>query len=738
MKPMVKTKIQPFIALFVLLLFATSASSSDDDTVKLEDLVVSATKTEKHLEDAPASVSIIGKEDIDLRNVKTVDEALNALSGVYVKRTKGLMDSTSSVRMRGYNNDHYTLILLDGIPVNDAYTAGVEWGMLPVDNIERIEVVRGVGSALYGGNAMGGVINIITRTPKKLEAKLAAGYGSNGTYRYKASAGERLMDRFSLRLGYENESTDGYPTTPVVRTVSAGAGTTEGGYAMNNTDGSAGRWVVGDKGDNGAEKQSFDLKGVYDVSDTGKLSLSGIFGRHKYDYGAPHTLMGTFGDANTYAIAGDNQRARFQPYDFMSMTGISLNETGVFSLSYTDVFGKIKVTALTGTVRTDDMYTTASTAGAVDDYDNAAGTKSKTECDAWFSEIRADIPLGSSHVLTAGLSHRVDDSDTHSYAIPFYRSFDNAGPSTYYAGGKDRVWAVFAQDEWTVAEPFSIYLGARYDAWKVSDGKSGDPSALTSYDSNDDSQVSPKAAFVYKPLSGMAVKGSAGTAFRAPTLYELYRTWVSGSTTYQSNPNLKPETAVCYDLGVEQTLFDKTTRFALTGFRNEIEDMIYYRTTVDGGNTTKARINAGEARTYGLEAEVSQKIGRMVSVWGNYTYTDAKITKNETDPDSEGKTVTGIPENAWSLGADLTSRWVKCGVSGRYFSKIYNETDNGDTEEGVYGSYENAFFMDAKVTVTPVTWLNVSLSVDNILDEDGYQYYKLDGRTWFFEAGVEW
>jgi len=79
------------------------------------------------------------------------------------------MDSTPNIRVRGFKGDQYTLVLIDGQPLNDAYTGGVEWGMLPVEDIERIEVIRGAGSALYGGNAMGGVINIITKIPEKLE-----------------------------------------------------------------------------------------------------------------------------------------------------------------------------------------------------------------------------------------------------------------------------------------------------------------------------------------------------------------------------------------------------------------------------------------------------------------------------------------------------------------------------------------------------------------------------------------
>ena len=133
----------------------------------LEEIVVTATKTEKEIEDVPGSVTVITAEEMELRNMDTVDDALSDIKGIFTKRNKGLMDSTSSVNMRGFKGNQYTLVLLDGQPLNDAYTGGVEWGSLPVENIERIEVIRGAASALYGGNAMGGVINIIKKQKER-------------------------------------------------------------------------------------------------------------------------------------------------------------------------------------------------------------------------------------------------------------------------------------------------------------------------------------------------------------------------------------------------------------------------------------------------------------------------------------------------------------------------------------------------------------------------------------------
>ena len=707
-----------------------AAEGAHEKVMPLGKIVVTATKTEKTLEDVPGSVTVIDQEEMKKKNIETVDDALNSLSGLFVKRSKGLMDSTTSVRMRGFAGDEYTLVLIDGQPLNDAYTGGVEWGALPVENIERIEVIRGPASALYGGNAMGGVINIITKTPKKLELEASGGYGTHDTYRYRLSAGNRFWDRLSIRLGYEEESTDGYPTIPVRKTISSGTGDVSGGYPMNDKYGEAKYWVVGDKGDNGAKRRSINGKLSLDFSETGNLCFTASSGRYEYDYGPPHTYMGTF---MGYAIAGPNKRARFRPNDFISYTGISRNDSDAYSLAFKELFGPVEINAQAGTVQIDDRYTLETGSGS-DDYYNSPGELKITECETWFGEIRGDVPLGQSHLLTLGVSYRTDEADTNEYDIPFYRSYSGRGPSTFHSGGNSRTWAGFAQDEWRVFDSLTLYLGLRFDSWKVYDGASGTPGSETQYESNTESELSPKVAAVWKPFANTALRASVGHAFRPPTIYELYRTWQWWSTTYQGNPDLKPETMWAYELGIEQYFFDKRTRLCLTGYRNDIEDLIYYRTE----GSTKIRSNAGKARTYGLEIEASQKVTDWLTLWTNYTYTDAEIIDNPTEPESEGKQVPGIPKHTWNIGLDTQYKWVKTSVVGRYFSKIYNDSDNRDTEEGVYGTYEPAFGADAKISVTPLKWMEISLSVDNIFDKEYYEYYKTDGRTFFAELTLRY
>ncbi|MCD6266003.1 MAG: TonB-dependent receptor [Deltaproteobacteria bacterium] len=708
------------------------AEEKETGVIKLEEIVVTATKTEKRVEDAPGSVTIISKEEIKRRNIKTVDEALSELKGVFTKRNKGLMDTTSSVRLRGFKGDQYTLILLDGQPLNDAYTGGLEWGMLPVDNIERIEVIRGAASALFGGNAMGGVINIITKTPEKLEASATGGYGTDNTRHYRVSVGDRFSDKFSLRIGYEGESTDGYPTTPVQSTIKSGTGTESGGYPMNDKYGEPTKWVVGDKGDNSAEKRNINAKATLDFSDIGSLSFTAVSGRHEYDYGPPNTYIATFTGS---AIAGPGKKADFKPNHFISYTGIGRNETDIYTVALKGSFGSMQLNAQLGTVRTDDRYT-LETGGSTKTYYDSPGSLKLTETEAWFSELRADMPIGEDHLLTIGLSYRTDDSDTNDYDIPYYRSYEGKSDSTFYSGGEDRIWAIFFQDEWKIIKKLTFYLGGRYDSWKVSDGASGVPGSETTYDSNTDSEFSPKAAVVWKALPDTTLKGSVGHAFRAPNLYELYRTWTSWGWEYRSNPSLNPETVWTYEAGVDQYLFDRKTKLSLTGFRNDIKDLIYYK--IDNTAKTKTRMNAGKARTYGLEFEASQEITRWLKAWGNLTYISAKITENPLDPTTEDKNVTGIPRTTYNIGLDAEHKWFKGSLVGRYFSKIYNDSDNKDTAEGVYKTYEPAFYVDSKITFMPYKWADISLSVDNIFDEEYFEYYMPEGRTYFCELTLRY
>ena len=146
-----------------------------DETVELGTVVVTATKTEVPVKQVAASVTVITKEEIAARQVTQVSDLLRDVPGLSV-RQQSSRGSIVTVFPRG-GNSNFNLVLIDGVKVNDA--GGLyDFGDLSTDNIERIEIVRGPHSALYGSDAMGSVIQIFTKRGKgtpRVEASFAGG-----------------------------------------------------------------------------------------------------------------------------------------------------------------------------------------------------------------------------------------------------------------------------------------------------------------------------------------------------------------------------------------------------------------------------------------------------------------------------------------------------------------------------------------------------------------------------------
>ncbi len=166
----------------IFTLLNTPVLVSAQEAIDLGQVVITATKTEEELKKVSSSVTVITREDIENKKVATTAELLREVPGLDVARSGGPGKMTS-IYLRGGNSGH-VLVLIDGIQVNSPTTGNFDFSNLTTDNIERIEIVRGPQSTLYGSDAMGGVINIITRKGKgKSKVSLTAGGGSFDTSR---------------------------------------------------------------------------------------------------------------------------------------------------------------------------------------------------------------------------------------------------------------------------------------------------------------------------------------------------------------------------------------------------------------------------------------------------------------------------------------------------------------------------------------------------------------------------
>ncbi|MBK5931316.1 TonB-dependent vitamin B12 receptor [Halochromatium salexigens] len=278
----------PLAAPLWTLLWAAPVLAQVDDPTTLDPIVVTATRTAQTADETLASVSVIDRAEIDRRQSKTMSDLLRGLPGVALSSNGGL-GASSSLFLRGTNSGH-TLVLIDGIKVGSATTGTAPWENIPVDQIERVEVVRGPRSSLYGSEAVGGVIQIFTRRERiePLTPRLSLGAGSRN--RVRASGG--------LSVG----NADGWLDASLGFEQSAGFDACRGEPFV-------GGCFVDEPDDDGYTNQHGALSAGWRFSD--RLSLEGDFMRSEGDVDFDGSAFA--GNRNKTVLQVARLRARAQP-----------------------------------------------------------------------------------------------------------------------------------------------------------------------------------------------------------------------------------------------------------------------------------------------------------------------------------------------------------------------------------------------------------------------------------------
>jgi len=609
------------------------------DVIKFKEIVVTATRTEKEAEKAPGIVNVVTEKEMETRNIKTVDEAINTLPGVFNRR-HSLTDVQSSVLLHGIPDQKRTLVLKDGIMLNNGYDGSVSFTGLSTENIEKIEVVQGPSSSLYGGNAMGGVVNIITKMPEKREFILKSGYGSSWNrgeslddlQKYYVSYGDKFFDKFHLLFNYGYESTNGFSKYMNVASTQPTTGITGWSYTTD-TKGNT-RYLIGDKGDNTWWDDNIGFKAQYDFSKASKISASYSRIRYKYNYDEPHTYLRDASGNPVYSYTGVSEKT------FVAYTGAGAKDINQYNVNFETEIGIVKTKLSFGlNDEIKNWYTQAGTYIS----GGTGGTVSSTPNQNYNADVQFTIPIFTRNILTFGGSLKHDTANTEKSTLSEWKDETSTLILTNNYGGKDITYAVFVQDEILILNNLTAYIGFREDWWETKDGYAnqfGTGAFAATYDSRSDSAFSPKLALVYKPFESTTLRTSAGQAFRGPSVYELFGTYVSGSTTYSGNPDLNPETVRSWDAEITQGLW-KGAKVSATYFENYMKDLIY-TTTIS--STEKKYMNAGKAESKGVMLEIEQRFDKYVRLFANYTYTDARIKENSANPASVEKRMTYIPD----------------------------------------------------------------------------------------------
>jgi len=657
---------------------AHAQSAENKADTSLSTVVVTASGTAVDIKEAPASISVITREDIERKPVTSIGELLSTIPGV----TGGLSGTgaQSKIKLRGLP-EKYTLILVDGkrqgnsAGINyrdDLGSQDLDW--ISPEMIERIEVVRGPMSSLYGSDAMGGVINIITR-------KIGKRWSGSTTLNYsKPSDGDRgdtrqlgfnisgpLSDKFGLRLG--------------------------GNYTDRAADESTGGFPGTYQSTAGSRKQNLNALLNWQLTPDQVIGIEAAQGIQR----------ATGSDART--ASGDQV---VYPW------GLSKLEQTKFGLSHDGRWGDL--TSKLNLVH--NKY---------EDKGDTIGNNSKeTTLDG-----RIDKPLklwGLDQAMTLGMQWRresLDNRDTIGLA-----PIDYAGHPVSGSGLSATTWALFGEDQIFLRDNLALTLGLRMDHHQKY-GNNWSPRAYLVYHPASEWTVRGGVSRGFrapnlKENSASAATQSGGNGCRSLAGMGWTNTSVNADGTrgcyMAGNPDLQPETSTNFELG---TSWDRNgwalgATYFHTNFKNKID---YQPLGFYNGFWWTRMANAQRARTRGLEGFVNVPLAKGLT-W------NTNITKMfESKNLSTGASLLAVPELSIysSLQWQIRQGWSAM-FSARHVGKEVVTTGTATTFAKAYTTFDVS--MNYNVTDT----LTLRAGIINLADKETRTIganYDNGGRTYF-------
>lgn len=677
-----------------------SASAAPVPVYELKGLTVTATRQAETTKDVPANVQIVTEKEIKDRNVQNAAQAVALATGVQVDTTV-----EGSVNLRGYNSKNI-LVLVDGQQMNTAWNSTVDWNMIPVENIRKVEVVSGGQSALYGGRAVGGVINIMTKSAKEngVHGAVNLGYGSHNTVKQSYMASGR-KDRLNWGVFYESKITDGwrsYLSSYAIKNSKGKNNFTGVDTSSLDTTADGKEYIIGDRGKKEVMSESYGFNLGYDFTEDRKLTYKFTHSNYTWKYTDPRS----------YLSAGFSKPSGVPASTFFGNRGWRVYD--MQSLTYNDQ--KDKIHAHFGmTDYTKSGYITPDKTVKASRTFDGAGSKTSYPSKSWDFDLNKRWTAGSHTILFGGSYGKDRFDETIWKTVSDWKSWDSAvkgNKDDQWLGGKAKSWALYIQDKWKLSSRWAAYIGGRYDYYEKYGGYNYyRGNAPTRLESDSYHQFSPKLSASYALDDHTNLYLSFGKSFAPPLLYQLYRyAEPSYGGRYEPNPSLKPETTTNWELGIKKDL--GKTKISADLFYARTKDYIDLVTigkTAKGADI-KTYKNVGEARTHGAELSVTHKFSSLWSVYANYTWQLGKVADADNGyamgRDYEiprhlfhsGVTYTNHP---WTVNVDsmfVSARNEPGWKSGKFKSRDAYFLLNMDTAYAV-----NKIFLSSSAFITSLT-----------------------------------
>lgn len=563
-----------FYYIFVIsfCLFVSIAQLHANDIIEIPEIIVTSEKIEQTIRNSASTVNIITSGDIEKRNPYTFDQVLESISGVSINRSAETATNSMNIRgsseMAGGGIGNRVLLLIDSRPAITADTGGANWGLFPSDIIERVEVIKGALSPLYGSNALGGIVNIITKLPTdspKIRFNIGAGYYENPPDWMRYTEKNRYFGDVGITHSNTNKNL-GY--------VVSLSGKGSDGYRQN-TD--------------------FSLYNAYGkiqyiTREERKLALS--FLGANLDRGFPHSWL--INNSAPYvhplkvAYEKTNDRQKKNAWDVDLSLKTPISSKSKFSANIYHSVNYSKSLYNPNNMESDNF---------------PAGFFTDSNAKKLGAIFQFDIYQFTRNYLILGLDGQIDMVDSNPADILFgkHQSKNLAG---------------FMQNRIIIMDKLSAMFGARYDYRYLEPGNSED-------------QISPKLGLSYIVKDNVTLRFSIGQAFRAPSLAEIYmKQELNSGIKFRQNPNLKSEKLHLYaETGLKYN-FSKFLSNDISVFFYEFSDMINWRRINEDEFQV---VNISRSVITGVETSI-KFLWKNLASDVNYTYLDAKDkTKGRLD-----------------------------------------------------------------------------------------------------------
>lgn len=643
-------KQQTLLTLSVLLGLSSPVYAQDiqnNDVIVTPDVVVTATRTQEEVKAVPQTVEVITKEDIEQLGATDVYSALRLAANVDVT-SAGM--AGHNVMIRGMSTNH-TLILIDGKRFAGEDTSATQnvyaLGRLSLSNIERIEIVRGSASAQYGSDALGGVINIITKKSKEPSVMVGLSTGSeaiNNYYHIDFGKQGNFSSTFDMRFSDVRKNMQS-----------------------------------GDEGSNYyGPIQDFNFSGTWDLGNDKEIDLTlGYYNEHtKADY------------ADKYTSDMQTSKDKKEWYDYRRYD---------YSLGYsgkTDNSDYMIRTFYSRLDKENNLYNYRSNfPGSMENILGSMYPKydwDKSTYTLWGIEGKNTIQLNDNHLLTFGGEYRQNKvegtrlSDGGDNVHQVSQSGNGIVSNKYYSDKEINTWAGYIQDEWQVNDKLLVIPSIRYD-----------------HNSSFGGEVTPKIGATYFISDNSRIKANWGKGFKAPTISELYmvmeRAMGPMTVRVEGNPDLKPEKSTSWDISFEA---EKDNNFGkLTYFNNDVKNLI---TTKQTGNSyfEQGYVNVDEAEIDGVEMEIGRNLDDKWTIKVTSNWLDATDKVSGDCLDNRARNMTTLQllyddHDDWGYSAILWQQWAN---KYHYDDNDYNFTTtnfvlNKKFGEGnrVYAGVDNIF-----------------------------------------------